>query len=375
LAISLNAVIPAKAGIQSVVIHLKFLDSRFRGNDESNLCSGDSSVKIYDDGGRHTAGSTEGRPMTKQWTQVSCEVPETMVDEISAYLLELAPDGVITENLELDTFSLDSLEGSPTSTVTVYFEANESLEANIAHVRSFLSKVGPSFPGFSFKEPLVVFLNEEDWGNSWKEHFKPARIGKRLVIKPTWEKFHAEREDIILQLDPGMAFGTGTHPSTRFCLEILEKIYFHEGIFIRQDEKKPSTVLDVGTGSGILSIAAAKLGAREVTAIDIDPQAVMVAAENLMLNGVEQSVLVSATPISSIECSFDLIVANILAEALVNLAPELVKRINPGGFLILSGILTEKEQTVLDCYSAFAFTLMETKREGEWSCLTFCRET
>lgn len=230
-------------------------------------------------------------------------------------------------------------------------------------------------PGFSFKEPLVVFLKEEDWSNSWKEYFKPARIGKRLVIKPTWEKFPAEREDIILELDPGMAFGTGTHPSTRLCLETLEKIYFHEGVFIHQNRKKPFTVLDVGTGSGILSIAAAKLGAREVTAIDIDPQAVMVAAENLTLNKVEQSVSVSAAPLSLIGSSFDLIVANILAEALVKLAPELIERINPGGFLILSGILIEKERIVLDCYSALAFTLEEVAREGEWSCLTFRRDT
>jgi ribosomal protein L11 methyltransferase len=312
--------------------------------------------------------------MTKKWAQVSCEVPESMNEEISAFLLELAPNGVITENLTLDTFSLDSLEASPIITVTAYFAADELLEETVSRICSYLSETGPSFPGFSFKEPMIVFLEEEDWSNSWKEHFKPARIGKRLIIKPTWEEFHASDEDIILELDPGMAFGTGTHPTTRLCLEVLEKIYFHEGIFTGQVKKIPLTVLDVGTGSGILSIAAAKLGASEVIAVDIDTQAVTVASENLILNGVDQFVQVSETPLSLIRGSFDLLVANILAEELIRLAPELVKRVNTDGFLILSGILTEKEQIVQDCFTALGFNLAEVAREGEWSCLTYCRE-
>ena len=312
--------------------------------------------------------------MEKKWAQVSCEVPESMIEEISAFLLELAPNGVITENLTLDTFSLDSLEASPTTTVTAYFAADELLEETVSRICSYLTEAGPSFPGFSFKEPLVVFLEEEDWSNSWKEHFKPARIGTRLIIKPTWEEFQASDEDIILELDPGMAFGTGTHPTTRLCLEVIEKIYFLEGNFTNQARKIPQTVLDVGTGSGILSIAAAKLGASKVIAVDIDPQAVTVAAENLALNGVDQLVQVSDTPVSLIGGSFDLLVANILAEELVRLAPELVKRVNVAGFLILSGILTEKEQFVQDCFAALGFNQLEVAREGEWSCLTYRRE-
>jgi ribosomal protein L11 methyltransferase len=313
--------------------------------------------------------------MTTKWAQVSCEVPESMDEEISAFLLEMAPNGVITENLTLDTFSLDSLEVSPVITVTAYFAADEALEEIVSRISTYLSAIGPPFPGFCFKEPTIVFLKEEDWSNSWKEHFKPARIGSRLIIKPTWEEFQALDTDIILELDPGMAFGTGTHPTTRLCLEVIEKIYFHDGIFNNRVKKIPLTVLDVGTGSGILSIAAAKLGASKVIAVDIDPQAVTVAAENLTLNGVDQLVQVSDTPIALIEGSFDLLVANILAEELVRLAPELDKRVNANGFLILSGILVEKEQLVQDCFAARGLTLVEVAREGEWSCLTYCRES
>ncbi|MEI6424769.1 MAG: 50S ribosomal protein L11 methyltransferase [Lentisphaerota bacterium] len=311
--------------------------------------------------------------MTEQWAEVSCEVPETMIEEMSAYLLELAPNGIITENLALDTFSLESVETSPTSTVTAYFKEDAALEANIARIRSYMLEVGPSFSGFSFKEPQIIFIKEEDWSTSWKVHFKPARIGRRLVIKPTWEEFIAEGEDIILELDPGMAFGTGTHPTTRLCLEVLEKIYFHEGIFARELKEIPAAVLDVGTGSGILSIAVAKFGTLKVTAIDIDPEAVLAAAENILLNGVGTSLQLSGTPLSLVEGRFDLVVANILAEALVVMAPELLKRVNQSGFLILSGILTEKEQVVLDCYAPLGVNLIEVAREGEWSCLTYCR--
>jgi ribosomal protein L11 methyltransferase len=238
---------------------------------------------------------------------------------------------------------------------------------------TYLAEVGPSFPGFTFKEPKVVLIKEEDWSTSWKVHFKPARIGKRLIIKPTWEDFIATGEDIILELDPGMAFGTGTHPTTRLCLEVLEKIYFHEGIFTQIFKETPVAALDVGTGSGILSIAAAKLGAVKVTAIDTDPEAVSVARENILLNEEGKSVQVSNTPLALIAGSFDLVVANILAEVLVTLAPELAKRVKQPGVLILSGILTEKEQIVLDCYAVLGFKLMEIVREGEWSCLTYCR--
>lgn len=309
--------------------------------------------------------------MIKLWAQVSWEVPDSMTDDISEFLIGFSPDGVVTENLVLDTFSLESLEEPSTRTVTAFFESDEALEGKIAAVNSYLKETGPSFPGFLFKEPTVSIIKEEDWSASWKSNFKPIRIGKRLVVKPTWEEFTGKPEDIILELDPGMAFGTGTHPTTRLCMEILESIRFREGAFSGIPGDGPFHVLDVGTGSGILAITAARLGAGRVCAIDIDTRALEVARENINLNGVENLVSVSDTPLAEVSGDFDVVVSNILAEDLVKMAPELAKRIRKGGFLILSGILTEKEESVLLGFSLPGMVLVEIMREDEWSCLTY----
>jgi len=193
-------------------------------------------------------------------------------------------------------------------------------------------------------------------------------------VKPTWEEYAKNDDDIVLELDPGMAFGTGTHPSTRLCMEILEKIFFHEGDYRDTSSNDQLNVLDVGTGSGILAITAAKLGAVQVTAIDIDPQAVTVALENIVMNGVDNQVTVSDNPLGKITGRYDIVLANILAEELVKMAPELIKRMSPGGFLILSGILTEKEDIVVQGFSTRETSLAEISREAEWSCLTYRRE-
>lgn len=315
----------------------------------------------------------KGELMTKLWAQVSWEVPDSMTDDISEFLIEFSPDGVVTENLTLDTFSLESLEEPSTRTVTAFFDADDSLEGKVAEICSYIKETGPSHPGFIFREPTISYIKEEDWSSSWKSNFKPTRIGKRLVVKPTWEEYPENAGDIILELDPGMAFGTGTHPTTRLCMEVLEKIFFQEGTYRHITENGPLLILDVGTGSGILAITAAKLGAERVLAIDIDKQALVVAEENIILNGSQKTVTVADTPLTRVDGNYDIVVANILAEELVKMAPELVKRVSPGGFLILSGILTEKEEIVLSGFSMREITHTETTREDEWSCVTYRR--
>jgi ribosomal protein L11 methyltransferase len=311
--------------------------------------------------------------MKKEWAQVSCEVPASLVDSLAEYLIEISSTGVSIENLTLDTFSLESVEDSPVKTVTAYFTVDDSLEERISDIESYLAEKGPACNGFEYKAPTVTRIQEEDWSTNWKDHFKPLRIGNRLVIKPTWESFPATGDDIILELDPGMAFGTGTHPTTMLCLSILERIFSVGRVEPGSANKKPLSILDVGTGSGILSIAAALLGAEKVTAIDIDPDAVRVARDNCALNRVAPLVAVSDTPLNLISGCFDIILANILAEELVRLAPELVQKMSPGGFLILSGILTEKENLVVDGFSSFDVTMTEVARKDEWSCIVFRR--
>jgi len=311
--------------------------------------------------------------MEKVWAEVSCEVPESMVDILAAYLAALSSCGVSIENLNLDTFSLDTLIESPVKTVKAYFQLNDSFPENLAAISQYLRQHGPSFPAFEFKNPQVKEIREENWANDWKKYFKPARIGSRVIIKPTWEEFSAAPADIILQIDPGMAFGTGTHPTTRLCLEALEQIAFNEGLYAALP-RDMTRVLDVGTGSGILSIGAVKFGAETVIAIDIDSDAVDVARQNFVLNDVISQVSVSTTPLAAVPGTFQVVVANILAEELVRLAPELLRRLAGSGFLILSGILLEKEGLVLEGFAPFGLKLVEIRRYEEWSCLVYYKE-
>jgi len=310
--------------------------------------------------------------MKKLWAEISCEIPAAMVDLMSAFLVELSGNGVSIENLSLDTFSLETIEEAPTKTIKAYFSDYSSRAEQLAAIETFLRTRGPAFAGFDYKPPVVTAVKEEDWANNWKEHFKPVRIGTRLVIKPTWEEYAAGEGDIILELDPGMAFGTGAHATTKMCLELLEKIFFHEGPFKADSHSLvPATVLDVGTGSGVLSIAAAKLGAARIVAIDIDADAVTVAEENLALNDAQTLVAASATPLREVAGPYAVVLANILAEELVRLAPELVAKVEPWGYLILSGILHEREDFVVDGFSGYGLSLIESCHEAEWSCLGF----
>ncbi|MRR36260.1 50S ribosomal protein L11 methyltransferase, partial [bacterium] len=151
--------------------------------------------------------------MDKTWAEVACEVPAAMVDLLADFLVELSGNGVSIDNLELDTFSLDTVEETPVKTVRAYFSPDDDLEGKLAALNQFLrehaSACGDAAP------PTVTTIREEDWATGWRQHFTPTRIGQRLVIKPTWEPFSPEPDDLVIELDPGMAFGTGTHPTTR----------------------------------------------------------------------------------------------------------------------------------------------------------------
>ena len=307
------------------------------------------------------------------WAEVSCEVPTAMVDSLAEFLVELSGGGVSIENRALDTFSLDTVEDTPVKSVKAYLSADPELQGKLELIADFLQKNGPAFAGFVYHAPAVQYIHEEDWANNWKVHFKPTRIGRTLVLKPSWEEYPALATDVIVELDPGMAFGTGTHATTRLCLEAIECIFHHEPPF-PVSSSQPQCILDVGTGSGVLAIAAAKFGAGRVLGIDIDPGAVAVANENINLNGVGKAARATCEPLEKVEGAFDIVIANILAEELVRMAAELVAKLADGGFLILSGILTEKEELVLAGFADFPVDFLEGTRQEEWSCLVYCRE-
>jgi len=302
--------------------------------------------------------------MQTDWAEIACEVPADMVDAMADFLVELTGNGVGIENLHLDTFSLDSLEDTPTKSVKGYLPLDGNLEELRIRVEHFLAERGPAFDGFVYAPPLVSVIKTEDWANNWKVHFKPVRIGERLVIKPTWEEYHELPGDLVIRIDPGMAFGTGAHPTTRMCLESLERICFGAS-----GGRLPDAVLDVGTGSGVLSIAAALMGATRISALDIDPEAIRVTRENLQLNGLAELVQASTTDLGQLSGEYGVVVANILAEELVRLSAQLTARLAPGGWLILSGILTEKADFVRAGFPGLA--PVESPTEAEWCCLTF----
>lgn len=308
---------------------------------------------------------------TNSWAEIVCHVPDSLVDPLADFLVELTGSGVSIDNRTVDTFSPDDIAELPVKTVKAYVTSDEDVAQIVARIYSFLTEIGAEVADFVPETPAVAILQEEDWANSWKAHFKPTRIGRRLVIKPSWEEYAPLPGDVTLELDPGMAFGTGTHGTTRLCLEALERIMFREGEYADSRLPPVPDVLDVGCGSGVLSVAAAKYGARQVTAVDIDPVAVQVTDENAERNGVLPLIAASTTPLTGLASPFHIVLANILAEELVRLALPLIDRTAPDGYLILSGILLEREAFVTAGFAPLPVTLVETTHSGEWSCLVY----
>jgi ribosomal protein L11 methyltransferase len=210
----------------------------------------------------------------------------------------------------------------------------------------------------------VSTIRQEDWAHAWRKFYKPMRIGRRVVLKPSWEAFAAQPDDIIIELDPGMAFGTGLHPSTRLCIAALEEI-------LQPDD----AVLDLGTGSGVLALVAARLGAGAILATDIDTLAVQVAGENAQLNRLpvgERLMIQHGSVPGNRAGEFQIIVANILAEVLAGLLtskygdPPLAEPLAPGGHLIMSGILEDRARLVIDAAAAQGLHFVGQKQEGDW---------
>lgn len=198
-------------------------------------------------------------------------------------------------------------------------------------------------------------VREKDWANAWKEYYKPFRIGENIVIKPSWEPYDAMPEDIVLELDPGMAFGTGSHETTKMCIEFLQK-YVKKGV----------TVFDLGCGSGILSIAASKLGSDKVYAVDIDEVAVRSSMENIKISGVNNVYVRQGSLFDVIEGRADVIVANIIADVIIKIADTVPKYLNDGGVFIASGIIKDRAQDVKEALSRNKLDILDIKEMGEW---------
>lgn len=216
---------------------------------------------------------------------------------------------------------------------------------------------------FGAKEVHQTTIEETDWAEAWKQFFKPRRIGERLVVKPTWEPYDVQPGDLVIELDPGQSFGTGDHPTTRGCLELMEKAAI--------DDKD---VADIGCGSGILTVAAGLLGARTLVGVDIEQVSVQSARENLERNGLTADLYAGKGFDPLVEDqTFDIVLSNIISAALVNLAPEAVRRVRQGGLWIVSGIIHDNWPEVRTRAERCGFTLGELFSEGDWVAATFHR--
>jgi len=211
----------------------------------------------------------------------------------------------------------------------------------------------------------TTLLADEDWATSWQQYFKPFAIVPGLVIKPSWEAYLPQDGEQVIEMDPGMAFGTGQHASTRMALALIQD---------SMTTIKASSALDVGTGTGILAMASLLFGAKQVVAIDNDPDAVRVAQENIDQNGLSENIAVSTTPVEQIQGSFPLVIANIVHDVLVAMAPTLTRLNTSGGHLVLAGILSgAQEENIIQVYQNLGYALLSRQYQDEWVALQLQR--
>ena len=245
--------------------------------------------------------------------------------------------------------------------VLAYFEADGSQDEKVYLAKARLDALKGQDLGFDLGSLKMETDNvrDEDWQENWKQYYKPMKIGSSIVIKPTWENYEAQEGDLVLEMDPGMAFGTGTHETTSMCIEMLDD-YIQKGC----------DVIDVGTGSGILALAAAKLGAGKCLAIDLDALAVKVAKENVEHNCLEDKVtVIEGDLLDQSAESADVIVANIIADVICFLARPAAAKLKKNGIFICSGIILEKEADVLNALIRAGYEVCKRRQKGEWVCL------
>lgn len=283
----------------------------------------------------------------QRYPYVHVDVPADEVDVLSAELFELGASGIEERDDKTLLKGALSATGAPLVTLVVSFESDELAQA----ARAELSE------RYAARIEHVV---GDAWRDGWKAYFKPTRVGTHLVVKPSWEPYQPEPGDVVLTLDPAGAFGTGTHETTRLVLGELEDIVT-PGI----------AVLDIGTGSGILAIGCCLLGASRVRALDIDDESVNACIENAEANGVRDKIEVDKTPVQALTDSYPLVLANIETRILVPLVDSVSARVEPGGVLVLSGVLRSEVETVKDAYPSF--TALKVSEQGEWAALVLLR--
>ena len=298
-----------------------------------------------------------------KWAEISVYTTNEAEEAVANILHETGAKGVVIEEVPSDEQDDRALEDTPQTSLVLkaYLPVNSAINETVDTIRQRVHALRAFRLDVGSGNVTVQEVDSQDWESAWKKYFKPVRVTKRIVVKPSWESFDTDNpQDIVIELDPGMAFGTGTHPSTILSLRALEETV-HGG----------EQVIDVGCGSGILSIAAVKLGAQHVLALDIDEAAVKATKENTAVNGVEAHVTTRQNDLlHGVTHTADIVVANILADVITSFVPDVAKALSPGGLFIASGIIKAKEWMVQKALIEQHFVIAASREQEDWVAIT-----
>lgn len=307
--------------------------------------------------------------MDKDWLEVeiitSCEAAEA----VTGILYNTGVQGISILDSEdvqfkkenpgqFDWFDENIINVKDGAIIKAYYKQDDKFDEYVAYIKE--SIVNLEEFDIDKGEGIVTVnkVNEEEWENNWKKYYKPTKVGEKIVVKPIWEEYEPNEEEIVIELDPGMAFGTGTHETTRLCVKALEE-------YVKED----SIVFDIGTGSGILAIAAAKLKAKQAVGVDLDPVAVASAKENVNYNNIENIQILYGNLMDVVEGKADIVVANILADVIKILAEDVKNFIAKGGYFVSSGIILDRRDDVSKKLEECGFKIEKVNTDGEWCCI------
>ena len=318
-----------------------------------------------------------------EWTEVNIFTTTEGIELVCSKLMDIGIKGFAIQDAEDFNEFLENKNGqwdyidedlmglsNCETRITVYLPSNNQGVDMLASIRSMLTelKAGDAEKKYGRLEAELSSIREEDWANNWKQYFKPLKVGEKLVIKPSWEEYNEDSDRIILEIDPASSFGTGQHHTTRLCLELLEKSL-----------SKDDVILDMGCGSGILSIGAMLLGAKRAVAVDIEQNAAETALENAVKNNISPelyethfgNILSDEKLASEIDYKYDIITANIVADVLIAMKDHFVRYIKKGGTLIVSGIIEERMDEVIDALKSVGFSSPEVNIKEGWAAVRF----
>ena len=309
-----------------------------------------------------------------RWCEISIQISHEAVELIAEIFRDLGASGVVIEDPELvndyitsgkwDYTDIPIAKETEVVVEKAYLPVNGELEGRIQTLQQEIKALASRGVNTAPAVLTTAELQDEDWSDTWKQYFHTEKPGERVVIKPTWEEYEPKDDEVVIELDPGAAFGTGTHATTSMCIRQLEKLV-----------KPGMTVFDVGTGSGILSIISAKLGAKNIQAVDYDDSVLKIVEENLEQNNVQDIISVAQSDLmQNVHGKAELVIANIIADIIIRLFDQLDEHLEQGGTLLTSGIIEDRIEDVLAAAEKHGYGVVERLENKGWACITFKRK-